>query len=317
MIIINNVEQLNALSSMPHALKIDDHLGGFDQDLNNAVLQKIQSHSLPNNPIHVHWHNIACLELKQRYSNLIFHYDLNWQIHGTLGKFVNYTQHPIINYENFLCSFNGSPHVSRKLLIACLGKFNFYNPDYCSKNFLLLQDELLGYINDYTGTQDRFYNKFFTDNKEQTFFKSINSFGHKRYAHEQNIFNLEQKLTQSFVHVVSETMATSYVPFVTEKFLYSVVTRGLWVGYAQPTWHQHLEKYYGFKLYKNLFDYRFDSMTNPIERLIELMTMLSKFSILSKLDWHDLYLVEHDTIEYNYDHYASGDYIKTLEMYAL
>jgi hypothetical protein len=112
-------------------------------------------------------------------------------------------------------------------------------------------------------------------------------------------------------------MATSYYPFVTEKFLYSVVTRGLFLAYAQPGWHAHLEKYYGFKRYTKLFDYRFDLIQNPVERLVELMSMISKFSVLSVHDWHDLYLIEQDTIEYNYNHYYSKDYLKCLEKHAV
>jgi hypothetical protein len=134
-----------------------------------------------------------------------------------------------------------------------------------------------------------------------------------QFEHDKNIYNLENKLTQSFLHIVSETMPTSYYPFVTEKFLYSIVTRGLFLAYAQPEWHAHIAKYYGFKLYTRLFDYRFDGITNPVERLVELMTMIGKFSKLTPHEWHDLYLLESDSIEYNYDHYFSKDYLKDLK----
>ena len=110
-------------------------------------------------------------------------------------------------------------------------------------------------------------------------------------------------------------MATSYYPFVTEKLLYSVVTRGLFLAYAQPGWHSHLEKYYGFKRYTKLFDYRFDDIQNPIERLVELITMISKFSCLSPAEWTDLYEIEQDTIEYNYNHYFSQQYLECLSEY--
>jgi hypothetical protein len=107
-------------------------------------------------------------------------------------------------------------------------------------------------------------------------------------------------------------MSTSYYPFVTEKFLYSVVTRGLFLSYAQPGWHNHLENYYGFKKYDKIFDYSFDTVECPIDRLLTLMSILSKFSILSKADLHDLYLMEHDTIEYNYNNYFSNAYLERL-----
>ena len=136
-----------------------------------------------------------------------------------------------------------------------------------------------------------------------------------RFDHANNIHNLQNKLTQSFLHIVSETMATSYYPFVTEKFLYSIVTRGLFLTYAQPGWHAHIEKYHGFRLYTNLFDYRFDSIINPVERLIEIMTMIGKFSKLTINEWHDLYLLESESLEYNYDHYFSKNYLKSLKQF--
>jgi hypothetical protein len=111
-------------------------------------------------------------------------------------------------------------------------------------------------------------------------------------------------------------MATSSVPFVTEKFLYSVVTRGLFLSYAQPGWHEHLEKYYGFKRYTNLFDYEFDLVRNPMKRLVKLMEMISKFNFLTPDEWKDLYQIEQETIEYNYHHYFSQDYLKCLAKYS-
>jgi hypothetical protein len=115
------------------------------------------------------------------------------------------------------------------------------------------------------------------------------------------------------VHLVSETLSTSYYPFYGEKFLQSVVTRGLFVAYAQPNWHEMLEKWYGFKKYDKIFDYRFDHIQNPLERMIELISMLLKFRYLSSDDWRDLYEMEKDTIEYNYDWYFSRQYVTCLE----
>jgi hypothetical protein len=73
-----------------------------------------------------------------------------------------------------------------------------------------------------------------------------------------------------------------------------------------------LEQQYGLKPYHNLFDYRFDSITNPVVRLIELLGMVSKFEKLSAADKHDLYQLEKDTIEYNYHYYFSGKMLTTL-----
>jgi len=164
-----------------------------------------------------------------------------------------------------------------------------------------------------TDIEIQLYSRFFVNNDE--FNSSVYSFGHVQYDHKNNIYNLEDKLTGSFLHIVSESMATSYYPFVTEKFLYSIVTRGLFLAYAHPGWHAHIEKYYGFKLYNTIFDYSFDTIKNPVKRLIRLIETVSKFSTLSVDDWKDLYHMEQDNIEYNYDHYFSGRYKEHLAQF--
>jgi len=286
-----------------------DHLNGFDSGYYNQILTNLNDNMQGLNKI---WY-VQILDnlVKSRYKNLDIKF--KFQEQSRIWKpFESYDQHPDLEYKNFICSFNGSPHVSRKLLTAILQRFGYYNTEYCSKNFVFSKDKLDGHITDYVSDQDNFYRKFFIADDSDMFFNTINSFGHVRFDHKNNIYNLENKLTESFLHLVSETMATSYYPFVTEKFLYSIVTRGLFLAYAQPGWHDHVEKYYGFKRYTKLFDYRFDTIQNPVERLVELMTTISKFSVLSLDDWKDLYLLEQDTIEYNYDHYFSGNYLKHL-----
>jgi hypothetical protein len=253
--------------------------------------------------------------IKTKYNNLNLKFNVDlWTSGNFIKEFSNYNIHPTIDFKNFICSFNGTPHVGRKLLVLILNKFGYFSPDYCSKNFQFDLNIIDGHLEDFlTQDQQRFYSKFFLTSNE--FGQQTNSFGHVRFDHKNNIYNLENKITQSFLHVVSETMATSYYPFVTEKFLYSIVTRGLFLAYAQPGWHAHVEKYYGFKPYSKLFDYRFDTIQNPVERLLELITMVSKFSSLSSDDWRDLYLLEQDTLEYNYNHYFGRGYLANLKKY--
>jgi hypothetical protein len=287
-----------------------DHLTGFDSDIKNLLLDKLVNCKC-NNIVYLQY--VITPELKARYASIDIRFSAELQNSINFVKHAGYNIHPALDYKNFICSFNGSAHISRKFLVSLLHKFKYFNPDYCSKNFSYLSTNLSGHIQEYQGQNTQFYNKFFLDPSSENFFQTVNSFGHVRFDHARNIYNLEHKLTQSFLHIVSETMATSYYPFVTEKFLYSIVTRGLFLAYAQPGWHSHLDQYYGFKRYNKLFDYRFDSIQNPVERLVELMSMISKFSVLSTGDWRDLYLLEQDTIEYNYDHYFSGNYLKMLE----
>jgi hypothetical protein len=291
-------------ANLPDTFRLMDHLGGFDANYKNIHLSKIKGNktiSLQFNPP---------TKVRQNYPNLNFIFDVDLEDKSLLNSFQSYNIHPELDYKNFVCSFNGSDHVGRRFLTSVLNKFAYFNKNYCSKNFKHTGNEISDSISNNVSNTE-FYSKFFDCTDE--FNQQVYSFGHVRFDHSTNICNLENKLTQSFLHIVSETLATSHCPFVTEKFLYSIVTRGLFLAYAQPGWHAYIEKYYGFKLYTRLFNYHFDSIVNPIERLVELMTMISKFSKLTPHEWHDLYLLESDTIEYNYNHYFSKSYLECIK----
>ena len=307
---VNKYYEILKIQGPLQHISLGDHLGGFDADGCNIYLDHLQN--IAEDSIIVYHSQVLPDLIRQKYSKLDFKFKLFEPI---WMAFKDYNIHPEIDYKNFVCSFNGTAHVSRKLLATILNKFGWFDSDYSSKNFTCTVPEIEGHVYDYVGKDSRFYNKFFIDLENFDFVQNKYSFGHLQFNHDRNIYNLQHKLTQSFLHIVSETMATSYVPFVTEKFLYSVVTRGLFLSYAQPGWHTHIEAHYGFKLYRQLFDYRFDTIQNPILRLVELMTMISKFSKLSTADWTDLYLMEQDTIEYNYNHYYSQYYLKCLSKY--
>jgi hypothetical protein len=287
-----------------------DHGGGFDSELKNYYLN-----SLGQQTCLVQCEYSIDEVLQGIYPHITFR--LSPHKFNLLGSFNQYDQHPQQRFHRFLCSFNGSDHVGRKFLVAALHRWGYFDNDTCSKNFRFTSDKLDGHLADHLDQQQhQFYRKFFIDKTSAEFFESTTGFGHVQYDHARNIHNLECQLTSSFLHVVSETLATSYYPFVTEKFLYSLVTRGLFVAYAQPGWHDHLERYYGFRKYSKIFNYRFDTIQNPVERLVELMSMISKFSVLSTDDWRDLYEMESETVEYNYDHYFSKKYIKKLEQFS-
>ena len=298
----------NKIELPSSAVILTDHLGGFDSDLHNPIIDHIALKKFTNK-----FYTQYC-GLKNIYKDVDINFSPELQYQINFRSLSQYNVHPEHNFKNFICSFNGSDHVSRKFLVSILNRFGWFDTTYCSKNFSFSTDVVDGHLTDYVDNIS-LYRKFFISDHSTEFFQTQYSFGHVRFDHGKNIYNLENKLTESFLHIVSETMATSYVPFVTEKFLYSVITRGLFLAYAQPGWHDHVEKYYGFKRYTKLFDYHFDSIQNPVERLVELMTMISKFSVLSSDDWKDLYLLEQDSIEYNYNHYFSGNYLNCLKQY--
>lgn len=295
-------------------LVIGDHLGGFDDRLLSHILDRVVLVAKEKNIKQVDTGYLFDEKIRSSYPGIDFRYDQS--LIGGRGweTLVNYRVHPEIDFKNFLCSFNGSAHVSRRLLVALLNRLGWFDKNYSSKNFVFSKNTLDGHLVDLTGDRSRFYLKFFVDQRDD-FYNQIVSFDYDRGNHLGNVKHLENKLTQSFVHIVSETMSTSYYPFITEKFIYSIVTRGLFLAWAQPSWHHNLEKYFGFRKYETLFDYSFDQVLNPVERLLSLTSMISKFSVLTPDDWKDLYHLESDTIEYNYDHYFSKNYIKHLEKF--
>ena len=306
------ISKINKHTDVILDVTLFDHIGGFDINYYNELLYHLNNRS---EKVIARSEYIFNNIIKKNYSNIEFIFDI--KLHDELlGSLLNYNIHPEINFKNFVCSFNGTAHVSRQLLTAILNNQQLFDPAYSSKNFLYDDDWITGHLNylDLNKSEIESYNLFFKNGTE--FNNKTYSFGHIRFDHGKNIYNLENKLTQSFLHLVSETMATSYYPFFGEKFLYSVVTRGLFVSYANPYWHQHLERYYGFKKYDKIFNYDFDLIRNPVKRLVRLVEMISKFKALSVDDWRDLYLMEEETIEYNYDHYFSGNYLKSLGKYS-
>ena len=306
------ISKINKHTDVILDVTLFDHIGGFDINYYNELL-----YHLNNRPEKVIARSEYIFDdiIKDKYSNIKFIFDLNTH-NNLIGSLLEYNIHPEINFKNFVCSFNGSDHVSRQLLTAILNNQGIFNPDFSSKNFPYSNDWVIGQLEylDLTDGEIKLYECFFKNSDD--FNNKIYSFGHVRYDHKNNIYNLENKLTGSFLHLVSETIATSYYPFFGEKFLYSVVTRGLFVSYANPCWHQHLERYYGFKKYDKIFNYDFDLIRNPVKRLVRLVEIISKFKALSVDDWRDLYLMEEETIEYNYDHYFSGNYLKSLGKYS-
>lgn len=302
------LSQILNTTEFSDTVRIDDHIYGFDANLRNTILDHVSAHVDKETVVETFY--IIDDTVKKKYPQLRF--ILSQQECKVFEWLNDYNIHPPINYNNFICSFNGTPHVSRKLLVSALEKFGWFRPTHSTKNFSVKPLVLDGHISDLVDRED-FYRKFFSF--DEMFLREIYSVDYRRYDHMSNIKSLEQRLTSSFVHVVSETMATAYYPFFSEKSFYSIVTRGLFLSYAQPGWHDHFEKYLGFKKYNKLFDYRFDSIQNPVERLIELLSMLAKFSNLTTDDWRDLYNLESDTIEYNYDHYFSRRYLDTLKLY--
>lgn len=291
-----------------------DHLGGFSVEQENTVLEQL--HDCTKGTRDVYCEYIFSDKIRNKYPKLNLQFDIAlWRQGNNIDSLPNPSK-PSHDFQNFICSFNSSAHDSRKLLVSLLFTRGWFNEEYSTKQFALHPYLVIGQLYDYVGARAKCYSKFFIANGSETaekFYSNSLKFGSTSLDHGENFTLLKESLSKSFVHIVSETMATSYYPFVTEKCFYSIANQGLFLAYAQPGWHKHLEIYFGFKKYNKIFDYSFDHIVNPVDRLIALTDMLSKFSNLNQFDWHDLWLIEKDTIMHNYMHFIGGQYLWHLQ----
>ena len=309
----NNHEKIKKIAETCDEIKLLDHLGGMEKSGENQILRLIDTvSSQKSKKITVYaaasYYKFCGHDIQSLYSNLNFICNFMSQTNKLVNPLLNFNMHSPINIKNFLISLNGSPHVSRKLLVSALHKMNMFNPKYSTKNFRYAQDELDGHIKELCEGSDSFYTTFFS-HKNNRFNNSIYTDNYVRYDHEKNVRHLSQKISESFVHLVSETMATKDAA-ISEKPFYSIVNRGLFVIYGGVNTNKFMSAAFGFKPYDNIFDYSFDGIENPLERLIALLTMLKKFSDLSLNDWNNLYLLEKENIEYNYENFFSRNFIK-------
>jgi len=294
-------------------LCIIDHGLGFDKNLKCALLEDLHNQTLHQRVVATEY--IFNQRIRELYPKFDFVFDVNaWYRENGIENLQTFDHSSKKNLNSFVCSFNNNPHVGRKLLTSALHYYGFFNPETCSKTFTMHPWEVIGILYDYMGDRADWYKKLFDGQQHDNFYHTRYTFGPMvSRDHSRNQQHLRSKIDQSFLHLVSETMPTSYYPFVTEKFLYSVVQKGLFVAYAQPNWHRHVSYYYGFRPYNKIFSYDFDSMQNPVKRLIALLDMISKFSKMSSKDWQDLYKVENETIQYNFEHFVTGNYLKHLQ----
>lgn len=267
-----------------------DHLGGFDSNFKNTYLE-----NLAPGVIHTEYHLSDAI--KALYPHLTIKFDSQLTAeHNFFSKFVGCAVPPEKSFANFLCCFNRSGHMSRQWLCHQLHVLNWFNPEYCSKNFVMHAET--------------------TDSSTQKFCQTIVTFGDedRPQDHQYNRQVLDHKIQQSFLHLVSETVGESFVPFVTEKILYPIVNKTLWVTYAQPGYHAAVQKLLGFKTHR-CFDFSFDQITDPMERLTALTDMLAPFSAMAPAEWQDIYQQEADILEFNFEHCRSGNFIKHLHQF--
>lgn len=254
-------------------------------------------------------------EIRKKYPDINFFYE---EKHITGDGWKNLKQmntHCPKKIKNFICSFNGSEEVGRQFFVSILEKTQMFNPCYCSKNFSTNKDTVDGNVSLLSNNPDLHRKFIVLDKDKEKFYNKIISFNYNQYNHYENTIQLQSKIAESFLNLVCESYATGNLVAITEKCLHSIVCRGLFLCYAQKNWHKTFKDCYGFRNYTKIFNYNFDTVENPVDRLIELMSMVQKFANLSPNDWNDLYEMQKDDIEHNHEHYFSNSYIDSIRKY--
>jgi len=269
-----------------------DHLGGFDALGNNEVLRAVS----PGSTVRTEY--LLTTEIKQLYPKIDIKFDAELMIKNNLfAQATSWSNTINKEYKNFLCCFNYGYHCGRELLISKLFKLKWFDVDCCTKGFSIQAPGVDIPI------------------EEKIFNQQINIIPKLiEYNLIEDLTALSPMIQKSFVHLVSETLPDSYVPFPTEKILFPILNQTLWVAYAAPGYHNWVNQYFGFQPY-SVFDYSFDLIQDPIERLNALTEMLEPFSKMSAVQWQKIYQQQADTIKFNFDHAISGAFMKHLRQF--
>lgn len=217
-----------------------------------------------------------------------------------MSKIATTCSPPDNNFKSFLSCFNRSDKNSRHFLLARLYQLGWYNQKYCTKHFPLDLNQIKNFGID-------------TKRLDSTFVESANVFDFNNPVdHDKNFSILSPMVRDTFVHLVSETISLdSLEPFPTEKFLYAIANRRLWVALAPPNYHKLINQKFGFELY-SCFDYEFDSCWHAPSRLEALLAMLDRFSRMTPSQWQKVYQSQQQQIEYNYQRLASFEFFDHL-----
>jgi hypothetical protein len=298
----------------PNTVREHDHLGGFDPSFENSILQSFA----PGTTVYTEY--LLDDTVKCKYPNLTLKFDAKLMIRQnhfvTFKNYATQLGNTVASQRvNFLCCFNLSGHVGRIWLVSWLHELGWFDDNFCSKHFKILDSQPLRELySKYIGND---YDTAIRQTAREHGSSKIIKFGNDSEMHLRHIDNLpvlEDKNKKSFVNLVSETMPTNVVPFPTEKFLYPIVYKTLWVAYAAPGYHAFVYEKLGFRKYQ-CFDYSFDQETDPIERLGKITHMLTKFSKMLPAEWEQIYDQEKETIKFNFEHVASGAFIRQLEQF--
>lgn len=276
---------------------LTDHFGSFDAHNRNQILDQLPAGST------CYSEYIFPDAVKAAYPNIELKFSALMFLHGNsifnVSNAAANLEHGPLEFKNFICSFNRSDQKTRHWLLAALNNLGWLNPRYVSKHFELdLQQISLAGMDVDSIDPDFIKKTFIFDFTDPT-------------DHVHNMAALSPLIQDSFVNLVTESMIDSNVPFPTEKFLYPIANKRLWLAFAPPNYHKMINQVFKLELYP-CFDYYFDSIFDPVQRMKAMLGMLEPYSRMSRKEWKDLYIKFQPIIEYNYNQLANFDFFRTI-----
>ena len=281
-------------------IRMNDHCNGFDIDGENKILRTIDTWA-KDKDVTVWLHQYLTEGVRRLYPNVTVKFDVDLQDALNFYRYSKFDADVDNTFEHFITCFCGKGYDGRHILSAELISEGMWDWETCTRNFDLTDT---GYI----------YKKYDRNmpivNEDDTY--KTHSIDYVPLEQLYNLNVLHQSIATSFINVVSETESSKHYPFVTEKFLFPILTNTLFVAHAQLGWHKQIRDIYGFQLYP-IFDYTFDDIANPVDRARALVNMLKPFQHLSKQEWIDLTKSQEHVILYNNKHLRSGNYLQSMK----
>ncbi len=195
------------------------------------------------------------------------------------------------SYSNFnykVISLNNKPHTHRCLMMDLLSKYKIIDNNAISWHERKYHSEQTK--NQLTSIARGYPWKYWTP-------KVLTLTDNYKNEIDQNILPKEYKT--SFCQLVIES--TTDVPFITEKTSMPLFFMKPFIVASCVNFHSILKRM-GFKLYEEIFDYDFDSMTNDKKRFDEIAKNLAKINYTSKRNIIKLYELIYDKLLYNKNH---------------
>lgn len=277
---------------------VDDHFGGFDANYRNELLD-----SLPSNSV-VYTEYVLSPQTREQYPALSLRFSgYNALVGKHVFDFVDHCEHTQCNavpLTNFISCFCRSETTGRIWLLSRLNELGWLTPGYYSKHFAL-PERVLNKVDCTTIVND----KNFAEQIVQI------AYNGNTFDHAAHIPHLVPVIAQCFINVVAETQSFTYEPFWTEKFLYPVAAKSVWIAMAGPNYHRFLEQQLGFRLF-DIFDYSFDSIKDPEHRLSAMLDSVRPFATLSPSQWQDIKRSQQAVLDHNYHWLRSKHFVNRL-----